>query len=160
MNVRSAQARGLRHSLPTGPWRAKNLAPDRAQPSRNSVSLYPARPLQNERQPEFFCIVAGILLLVRLPGGLPARGVGQTGTVPSEAQLAEGIKLLGAGRFLESVKALNSAKQNADLALQAAQDRNQQLAGQIPIMQGQLGEAQRVCDEAVTGLENYLAANK
>ena len=149
MNVRSAQARGLRHSLPTGPWRAKNLAPDRAQPSRNSVSLYPARPLQNERQPEFFCIVAGILLLVRLPGGLPARGVGQTGTVPSEAQLAEGIKLLGAGRFLESVKALNSAKQNASrdsrpyfyCGMALAQ------AGRMRDAASELGEAVRLAPE-------------
>ena len=55
-----------------------------------------------------------MLLLVFLPGGLPpARGVGQTGAAPSEARLAEGIKLLGEGRFLESVKVLNSAKQNA-----------------------------------------------
>ena len=149
MNVRSAQARGLRHSLPTGPWRAKNLAPDRAQPSRNSVSLYPARPLQNERQPEFFCLVAGILLLVRLPGGLPARGVGQTGTVPSEAQLAEGIKLLGAGRFLESVKALNSAKQNASqdsrpyfyCGMALAQ------AGRMRDAASELGEAVRLAPE-------------
>ncbi len=44
---------------------------------------------------------------------MAARGAGQTGAEPFEAQLAEGIKLLDEGHLLESVKVLNSAKQSA-----------------------------------------------
>jgi tetratricopeptide (TPR) repeat protein len=46
-------------------------------------------------------------------GTVAPRCVGQTSAQPVEGQLAEGIKLLSAGRLLESVKALNAAKQSA-----------------------------------------------
>ena len=42
---------------------------------------------------------------------MSARGVSQTPAGPFEARLAEGIKLLGEGRLLESVRVLNDAKQ-------------------------------------------------
>jgi Flp pilus assembly protein TadD len=54
-----------------------------------------------------------MVLLVCLFGALPARGAGQTGTELFAAQLAEGIKLLGEGQLLESVRVLNNAKQSA-----------------------------------------------
>jgi Flp pilus assembly protein TadD len=50
-------------------------------------------------------------LLICLLGGLPASGAAQTSAEQLEAQLAEGIKLLGEGRLAESVKVLNGAKQ-------------------------------------------------
>jgi tetratricopeptide (TPR) repeat protein len=46
-------------------------------------------------------------------GAPSAFGAGQSGTDRLEARLAEGIRLLGEGRLLESVDVLNSAKQSA-----------------------------------------------
>jgi tetratricopeptide (TPR) repeat protein len=52
-------------------------------------------------------------MLVCCWGRFAARGVGQSNAPPVEGQLAEGIKLLGAGSLLESVKVFNAAKQSA-----------------------------------------------
>lgn len=46
-------------------------------------------------------------------GAPPAFGAGQSSTDRLEARLAEGIRLLGEGRFLQSVDVLNTAKQSA-----------------------------------------------
>ena len=46
-------------------------------------------------------------------GAPSAFGAGQSSTDRSEARLAEGIRLLGEGRLLESVDVLNTAKQSA-----------------------------------------------
>ncbi|MGA2631306.1 MAG: tetratricopeptide repeat protein [Terriglobia bacterium] len=54
-----------------------------------------------------------MVLFVCLFGALPARGAGQSGAEPFEAQLAQGIRLLGEGHLSESMMALNSAKQSA-----------------------------------------------
>ncbi|HKS94752.1 MAG TPA: tetratricopeptide repeat protein [Terriglobia bacterium] len=59
-------------------------------------------------------IVAGAILLVSLLGTAAARGAAQTTPAdPFATQLAEGTKLLGEGRLLESVRVLNSAKQSS-----------------------------------------------
>jgi tetratricopeptide (TPR) repeat protein len=69
--------------------------------------------VRNERSAAFVRFFPGIVLLVCLFGALAARGAGQTGVAPVEGQLAKGIKLMSAGRFLESVKVFNTAKQQA-----------------------------------------------
>src|SRR5215467_9763240 len=53
-----------------------------------------------------------ILLLCSL-GGRLAHGTGQASAEAFEDRLAEGVKLLDEGHLLESVKALNDAKQSA-----------------------------------------------
>ena len=56
-------------------------------------------------------------LLATLPPCLlaarPARAAKQASADPFESRLAEGIKLLGEGHLLESVKVFNDAKQSA-----------------------------------------------
>ncbi len=97
----------LRHLLQPWSWRENSLAA-RARFPRDCFSLRSGRTLAR-----LFGILSGIALFLCLSLGVSARAAGQTGAQPFEAQLAEGLKLLSAGRALESVKALNSAKQSA-----------------------------------------------
>src|SRR5712692_2148316 len=101
----------LRHSPETWPWRGKNLATSQARFFRDASSLRPGRAFRNDT--ELIYILSGIALFTCLLAVVAARGAVPTGADPFEAQLAEGIKLLGEGRPLESVIVLNSAKQSA-----------------------------------------------
>src|SRR5437879_12480447 len=66
-----------------------------------------------ESQCEFTQIARLVTLLVCLFATSSACGAGQASADLFETRLAEGIKLLGEGRVLESVKVRNSAKQSA-----------------------------------------------
>ncbi len=103
----------LRHFLQTWPWRGKNLTADQGRFLRDAFSLRSGRTFRNDTPAQLFCILSGIALFVCPLAVVAARGAGQTGAEPLEAQLAEGIELLGEGRLVESVRVLNSAKQSA-----------------------------------------------
>src|SRR5256714_2041795 len=94
-------------------WFREKLASNRAQSSLDYLSLYSDRARPIESQFEFSRIVLILIFLVCLFGTPSACGAGQASADPSETRLAEGIKLLGEGRHLESVEVLNSAKQSA-----------------------------------------------
>lgn len=91
----------------------EKLASHRAQSPTMYLSLYSilARPI--ESQFEFIRIARLVILLLCLFGTPWACGAGQASADLFETRLAEGIKLLGDGRLLESVEVLNSAKQSA-----------------------------------------------
>src|SRR5207302_11312741 len=91
----------------------EKLASKRAQSAPDYLSPYSdwARPLEGEFQ--FIRIARLAVLLVCLFGTPSACSAGQVSADLFETRLAEGIKLLGEGRFLESVEVLNSAKQSA-----------------------------------------------
>ena len=67
----------------------------------------------NQSQSEFIRIARLVTLLVCLFATSSACGAGRASTDLFETRLAEGIKLLGEGRLLESVEVLNGAKQSA-----------------------------------------------
>src|SRR2546430_6170789 len=94
-------------------WFREKLASNRAQSSPDYLSLYADRARPIESQFEFSRIVLILIFLVCLFGTPSACGARQASADPSETRLAEGIKLLGEGRHLESVEVLNSAKQSA-----------------------------------------------
>jgi tetratricopeptide (TPR) repeat protein len=91
----------------------EKLASNRAQSAPDYLSPYSdrARPIEGKFQ--FIRIARLAILLVCLFGTPSARSAGQVSADLFETRLAEGIKLLGEGRFLESVEVLNSAKQSA-----------------------------------------------
>ncbi len=91
----------------------EKLASNRVQSSLAYLSLYSDRARPIESQFEFSRIVLILIFLVCLFGTPSACGARQASADPSETRLAEGIKLLGEGRHLESVEVLNSAKQSA-----------------------------------------------
>src|SRR5437016_8023186 len=91
----------------------EKLASNRVQSSPDYLSLYSDRARPIESQFEFNRIVLILIFLVCLFGTPSACGTGQASADLFETRLAEGIKLLGEGRVLESVKVLNSAKQSA-----------------------------------------------
>src|SRR5438477_12545176 len=91
----------------------EKLASNRVQSSPDYLSLYSDRARPIESQFEFSRIVLILIFLVCLFGTPSACGARQASADPSETRLAEGIKLLGEGRHLESVEVLNSAKQRA-----------------------------------------------
>src|SRR5215467_6414584 len=76
-------------------------------------SPYAALACLNQSQPEFIQIARLVTLLICLFAASSVCGAGQASADLFETRLAEGIKLLGQGRLLESVKVLNSAKQSA-----------------------------------------------
>src|SRR5256886_11128649 len=94
-------------------WFREKLASNRAQSSPDYLSLYSDRARPIESQFEFSRIVLILIFLVCLFGTPSACGARQASADPSETRLAEGIKLLGEGRHLESVEVLNGAKQSA-----------------------------------------------
>jgi Flp pilus assembly protein TadD len=102
----------LQHFLLTSARRGDNRAGDRTPLRRSSLSQ-PVWALGKRGRPEFFRIATGIVLLAGVLGALPAYGAGQTNAEAFATQLAEGIRLLGQGQLLESVRVLNSAKQNS-----------------------------------------------
>src|SRR5205807_5701925 len=91
----------------------EKLASNRAQSAPDYFSPYSdwARPIEGKFQ--FIRIARLAILLVCLFGTPSACSAGQVSADLFETRLAEGIKLLGEGRFLESVEVLNSAKQSA-----------------------------------------------
>jgi len=91
----------------------EKLASNRVQSSPDYLSLYSDRARPIESQFEFNRIVLILIFLVCLFGTPSACGTGQASADLFETRLAEGIKLLGEGRHLESVEVLNSAKQRA-----------------------------------------------
>ena len=91
----------------------EKLASNRVQSSPDYLSLYSDRARPIESQFEFNRIVPVLIFLVCLFGTPSACGTGQASADLFETRLAEGIKLLGEGRHLESVEVLNSAKQSA-----------------------------------------------
>src|SRR5437667_4221160 len=91
----------------------EKLASNRVQSSPDYLSLYSDRARPIESQFEFDRIVLILIFLVCLFGTPSACGTGQASADLFETRLAEGIKLLGEGRHLESVEVLNSAKQRA-----------------------------------------------
>ena len=105
-------ARVLRYFLQTRSWQESCLAAGRARLSRDAFSLRSAPTLRSDRAARPFCILSGFAWFLCVSLVMSARA-GQTGARPYEGQLAEGLKLLSAGRLLESVKVLNSAKQSA-----------------------------------------------
>jgi Flp pilus assembly protein TadD len=78
---------------------------------RLCVHSRPAR--SNETEAQCIEITLVVILLVCLLGTAPLGSAGQSNLDRFESRLAEGIKLLGEGRLLESVTVLNSAKQIA-----------------------------------------------
>src|SRR5437870_2175377 len=91
----------------------ERLTSNRAQSSPDYLSLYSYCAHMIESQCEFTQIARLVTLLVCLFATSSACGAGQASADLFETRLAEGIKLLGEGRVLESVKVLNSAKQSA-----------------------------------------------
>ncbi|HEV2495646.1 MAG TPA: tetratricopeptide repeat protein [Terriglobia bacterium] len=99
----------LRHFLLTTARRADNLACDGAQLRQAPLSA--CSVFRNKNRWGSFRIVAGVALLASLIGPPPLRGATQAAADPFSTQLAEGIKLLGEGQLLESVRILDGAKQ-------------------------------------------------
>ncbi len=91
----------------------ERLTSNRAQSAPDYLSLYSdwARPIEGKFQ--FIRIARLAILLVCVFGTPSACSACQVSADLFETRLAEGIKLLGEGRFLESVEVLNSAKQSA-----------------------------------------------
>src|SRR5437660_12264830 len=90
----------------------EKLASNRAQSSPDYLSLYSDRAGPIESQFEFSRIVLILIFLACLFGTSSACGAGQASADLFETRLGEGVKLLGEGHLLESVKVLNSAKQS------------------------------------------------
>src|SRR5439155_408452 len=90
----------------------KELTSNRAQTSPDYLALYSDCARMIESQFKFIRIVLFVLFIVCLFGTPSACGAGQASADLFETRLAEGIKLLGEGHLLESVKVLNSAKQS------------------------------------------------
>ena len=80
---------------------------------RHLPNRYSAWARSSETGSEFIRTALLATLLACLLGTPLARGASQSTAELLEARLAEGIKLLGEGRFLESVNLLNGAKQSA-----------------------------------------------
>src|SRR5438094_4803188 len=91
----------------------EELTSNRAQTSPDYLALYSDCARMIESQFKFIRIVLFVLFIVCLFGTPSACSAGQASADLFETRLAEGIKLLGEGRVLESVKVLNSAKQSA-----------------------------------------------
>src|SRR6184192_4026649 len=91
----------------------ERLTSNRAQSSPDYLSLYSYCAHMIESQCEFTQIARLVTLLVCLLATLSAYAAGQASADRFETRLAEGIKLLGEGRLLESVEVLNGAKQSA-----------------------------------------------
>ena len=91
----------------------EKLASNRARSPQDYLSLFSVWAHPTESPLEFIRIACLVTLLLCLFATPSACGAGQASAAPFETRLAEGIKLLGEGRLLESVEVLNNAKQSA-----------------------------------------------
>jgi len=91
----------------------EELTSNRDQTSPDYLALYSDCARMIESQFKFIRIVLFVLFIVCLFGTPSACSAGQASADLFETRLAEGIKLLGEGRLLESVDFLNNAKQSA-----------------------------------------------
>jgi tetratricopeptide (TPR) repeat protein len=91
----------------------EELTSNRAHASPDYLALYSDGAPMIESQFKFIRIVPFVLFIVCLLGTPSAGTTRQTNADLFETRLAEGIKLLGEGRLLESVDFLNNAKQSA-----------------------------------------------